>query len=170
MIDHDTSRQRGFTIVEAMVALAIAAVLMGLALPAFNGFIAQRNLTTQVNDFMVAVQFARSEAGNRGTTVSVQALDAADNANEWGPGWCVVVGVPGDCDAALRSFAALGDSTLDATGALDGLATLSFNARGLLVGAGAGTLELCNPETERGRRVSISFVGRVSSEEMDCIP
>jgi Tfp pilus assembly protein FimT len=36
--------QRGFTNVES-AALAIAAVLMGLALPAFNNFTAQRTMT-----------------------------------------------------------------------------------------------------------------------------
>jgi len=165
-----TSRQRGFTIVEAMVSLAIAAVLLGLALPAYNDFTAQRTLTAQVNDFMVAIQYARSEAANRGTTVSVQAVDAADNANEWGAGWCVVVGAPGNCNGALRVFPPLGDNTLDATGALDTLATLRFNPRGLLIGAGAGDVDLCDPDVERGRQVSISFIGRVSSQQLDCIP
>src|SRR5262245_54118381 len=58
----DASRNRGFTIVEIMVTLAVAAVLLGLALPAYNGFMAQRRLTSEVNDFLVAVQYARSEA------------------------------------------------------------------------------------------------------------
>src|SRR5262245_16509306 len=89
------AQQRGITIIEIMVTLAIAAVLIGLAVPAFNGFVAQRTLTAQVNDFLVSVQYARSEAGRRGATVSVQAVNAGGAANEWGPGWCVVVGTPG---------------------------------------------------------------------------
>ena len=170
-------RQRGITIIEIMVTLAIASVLIGLALPAFNAFVAQRTLTAQVNDFMVAVQYARSEAGRRGTTVTVQAVNAGAGANEWGPGWCVVVGTPGACPnngTELRDFAALGANTLDGVGALNGVGALSFSSRGLLLTA-AGTLNLCNPKEHVGRQVAISAIGRVSSRQPpvadpDCNP
>jgi len=165
------AQQRGLTIVEIMVSLAVASILIGLALPAFNNFVAQRNLTAQVNDFMVSVQYARSEAGRRGATMSVQAENAGDNANEWGPGYCVVVGTPGNCpnDATeLRSFAPLGNSTLDGRGGLDGVGTLTFNSRGLLAGA-AGTLDLCQAGQTVGRTISISTIGRVSARtKTDC--
>jgi type IV fimbrial biogenesis protein FimT len=173
------AHQRGITIIEIMVTLAIAAVLIGLAVPAFNAFVAQRTLTAQVNDFLVTMQYARSEAGRRGTTVSVQAANAANAANEWGPGWCVVVGTPGACPndgTELRTFNALGANTLDGTGALDGVATLAFNSRGLLLPpAVAGTFNLCNPNEHVGREISISAIGRVSSREptvatLDCSP
>jgi type IV fimbrial biogenesis protein FimT len=164
-------RARGFTIVEVMVALAIAGILIGLALPAFNGFVAQRRLTAQVNDFLVAVQYARSEAGKRGETVSMQAVDAGDDTNEWGAGYCVVVGNPGNCDDALREFPGIGASTLNASGGLDAVGTLTFNARGLLAAPAIGaneTVDLCDPEQATGRRVTLSVIGRVSSQELDC--
>jgi type IV fimbrial biogenesis protein FimT len=163
-------RQRGFTIVELMVTLAIAAVLIGLAAPAFNEFLAQRRLTSQVNDFLVGLQYARSEAVRRGARVSLQSMDASDAANEWGKGYCVVVGNPGNCDDRLRTFAAIGDNTLNANDALDTLGTLTFDARGLLLGGGAGSVDLCDPTADRGRRIDISLIGRVSSQELDCNP
>lgn len=179
--DSRAPRQSGITIIEMMVTLAIAAVLIGLALPAFNAFVAQRTLTAQVNDFLVAVQYARSEAGRRGTVVSVLATDATDGANEWGPGWCVVVGNPApvNCpnDATnLRTYRALGVNTLNATGALDALTTLSFSARGtLLPPAAAGGLNLCNPDEDVGRQIALSAIGRISSRtptvaQLDCNP
>ena len=170
-------RQRGITIIEIMVTLAIAAVLIGLALPAFNAFVAQRTLTSQVNDFMVAVQYARSEAGRRGTTVSVRAVNAGAATNEWGPGWCVVVGMPGACPndgTELRNFAPLGANTLNGVGGLDGVAALPFSSRGLLL-APAGTLNLCNPKEDVGREIALTVIGRVSSRQpplgdLDCNP
>ena len=174
--DSQPARQRGITIIEIMVTLAIASVLIGLAIPAFNAFVAQRTLTAQVNDFLVAVQYARSEAGRRGAAVSLQAQNAAAAGNEWGPGWCVVVGTPGACPndgTELRTFNSLGSNTLDGAGALDGIATLTFTSRGLP--SATGTLNLCNPREHVGRELSISAIGRISSREppvatLDCNP
>ena len=108
----NASTHRGFTIVELMVTMAVAAILMGIAIPAFNDFIAQRTMASRVNDFVVAVTYARSEAARRGGIVSIQAVDASDGDNEWGPGYCVVEGNPGNCNDALRRFEAMDDATL----------------------------------------------------------
>jgi type IV fimbrial biogenesis protein FimT len=168
-------KQRGITIVEIMVTLAVAAVLIGLALPAFNGLMAQRALRSQANDLILAVQLARSEATRRGENVSVQAVDASDDTNEWGPGWCVVRLNPGNCPNnanELRRFAALGANTLDGA---DDVETLTFNARGLLVTGGDEDdriLDLCDPDDEidPGRRITINLIGRVDSNDRDCHP
>ena len=158
--------QRGITIVELMVALAIAAILLGMALPAYNGFIAQRNLTAQGNDLVLAIQLAKSEAALRGQLVSVQSRDAADGGNEWGPGWCVVLGTPGDCDApVLRNFDPRGVITVDGEGGLDGVGTLTFSSRGFFTLGANGSALICDPTATRGRRVSISAIGRVSTED-----
>src|SRR5262245_11013466 len=162
------SRQRGITVIELMVSLAVASILIGLAVPAFNAFVAQRTLTSQVTDFLVGAQYARSEAIRRSARVSLQSMDASDPANEWGEGYCVVVGTPGNCNGALRNFQSVGQNTLNATGALNTLGTLTFDGRGLLVGGTVGTVDLCDPNVTRGRRVDITFIGRVSSQELAC--
>lgn len=163
-------RQRGLTIVELMITVAIAAVLMGIALPAFNGFIEQRTLTTQVNSFLLSVQYSRSEATRQGGNVSMIALDASDNADEWGPGWCVAVGSPANCPAAgavtsLRRFDATAPNSFDSAANVD---RLTFNSRGLLVGAVGGTLQLCGDAGSAGRQISLAATGRASSSEVVC--
>lgn len=170
---HGRSAQ-GFTIVELMVSLAVAAILMGFALPAFNDFIRQRTMASRSNDFVLAVTYARSEAVRRGQQVSIQAL-APEDDNEWGGGYCVVIGNPGNCDdadAVLRRFSALDDVTFDATGALHTVETLTFNGRGLLVGAAQGTIELChdNEAVDPGRSIDLSATGRADSQELECHP
>ncbi|MBV1907635.1 MAG: GspH/FimT family pseudopilin [Pseudomonadales bacterium] len=157
--------QRGLTLVEILVTLAIAAVLLGMAAPAFSGFVAQRSLTTNANDFVLAAMLARSEAVNRGTAVSLQAVNSGDSTNEWGPGWCVVVGNGGNCNNALRSFPAISNGTFDAGGNLNNVATLTFNSRGMLLGGLGGDpnvdrLLLCD-DVPRGRQASVSAIGRV---------
>ena len=162
----------GFTIIEMLVAMAVAAILLGFALPAFDTFIEQRNMTSRVNGFMSAVNLARSEAVNRGAEVSIQTVDASDNANEWGPGYCVVVGTPGNCPAdpnvLIRTFDDSGAATMDATGGLNGVATLTFNGRGLMTLGGQGTIEICEVDVANGREVAVNTIGRASSLDFAC--
>ncbi|WP_240538653.1 pilus assembly FimT family protein [Halomonas sp. SH5A2] len=54
--------QRGFTLIELMIVLAIAALLMLLAAPAFSTFMARQQLAGDVNQLQSVLTFARSEA------------------------------------------------------------------------------------------------------------
>lgn len=170
----DKSTVAGFTIVELMVTLAMAAVLMGIAVPAFTDFVRQRTMAARSNEFVLAVTYARSEAVRRGRVVSVQAI-GIDADNEWGGGYCVVIGPPSDCsdaDDVLRSFAAMdaAEVTFNATGGLDGQGTLRFNARGMLIGVGPGRIELCHvdEDVDPGRVIDLSVTGRADSQELEC--
>lgn len=148
--------------------MAVAAVLLGMALPAFNTFIEQRSMTARVNDFVSAVNLARSEAVNRGGLVSIQAVaPAADD--EWGAGYCVTVGTPGNCGASLRDFVGGDGATMNALGGLNGVNMLTFNGRGLLtLGGAGGTIQICEAGANPGREVAINAIGRASSLEFDC--
>jgi prepilin-type N-terminal cleavage/methylation domain-containing protein len=162
----------GFTIIELLVAMAVAAVLLGLALPAFDTFIEQRTMTARVNGFIAAVNLARSEAVTRGGPVSIQAVNAGDNGNEWGPGYCVVVGTPGNCpnDPAvlIRQFDPADGATMDALGGLNGQGTLTFNGRGLMTLGAPGTIEICEAGVARGREVAVNTIGRATSVDLVC--
>lgn len=170
---HQKQTSTGFTIIELLVALTIAAVMMAFALPAFNDFTVQRQMTANVNQFISAISYARSEATRLGGDVSLQSVDAADNANEWGPGFCVTVGDPGNCDAPLRIFALEGTVTLNAQGAnLNTEPTLTFNSRGMLQDELAGTIELCGEDADDdpGREIRINALGRANVVRFVCFP
>lgn len=161
---------RGFTIIELMVALAVAAVLITIGLPAFNGFLGQQRLTTYTNDLISGIAYARSEAAKLGGVVSVQAL-TADTNNEWGGGYCIVAGNPGNCNGTpLRRVAAPTAVTLDAIGGLESIYTLSFNSRGLLVGAAGGAIQICSTDVSvvNGRTLNVTPVGRTMAQELTC--
>jgi len=164
-----TARTGGFTVVELVVTMAIAAILIGIGLPAFTTFIAQQNLTSDANAFLGAVAYARSESTSRSTQVSLQAMNATPE-NEWGGGYCVTLGTPGDCSNPLRRFDDIGRATFNAVAAIDGVDTLTFNSRGLLTLGLAGQLQLCSTDTleDPGRLLDISIIGRVSVSRFEC--
>jgi type IV fimbrial biogenesis protein FimT len=56
----------GFSLVELMVTVAIAAILMAIAAPSFSIFIDNQKLLTTATEFYSAVNMTRSEAIKRG--------------------------------------------------------------------------------------------------------
>jgi len=70
--------QAGFTIVELVVTLVIAAVLLGLAAPHMGVFLRNMDRTTLINDFITGVQYARTQAVTRNQRVTLCPVDIAD--------------------------------------------------------------------------------------------
>ena len=64
--------QRGFTLIELMIVLAIAALLMLLAAPAFSTFMARQQLAGDVNQLQSVLTFARSEAIKQRQPITVR--------------------------------------------------------------------------------------------------
>lgn len=160
--------QAGVTVIELMVVVALMGVLF-FSVPSFINFLEQQRITATVNSFVLAINYARTEAASRRAIVSVRAANTSNNANVWGEGgWCVVVGQPANCDDALRNFEAPPNGvTLDGEGVLDDVVMLSYDSRGILTPtlAAAANVDLCSSDGTFGRRVAVSAIGRISVTE-----
>lgn len=89
------SRQSGFTLVELMVAMAVAAILLALSLPSFNSVINSNRLTGAASDLIVSLQAARADAirynrrtvlclsTNANAAIPACAANGATNATGW---------------------------------------------------------------------------------------
>lgn len=78
-------RSRGFTLIELMVTISIAAILMAVAAPSFRDLVAGQKIKTASYDVLSALTYARSEALKRNLNVSlVQA------SGGWQNGWTIV--------------------------------------------------------------------------------
>ena len=64
-----TVRSRGFTLIELMVVVALAAILLALAAPSFTGTLARKRMEGVAEVFGTDLQYARSEAVARNTEV-----------------------------------------------------------------------------------------------------
>lgn len=78
-----TPENLGFTLMELMTVLIIAGLALTLALPAFQGMIARRQLNTAAIDMLHAIHLTRAEALGRNRVVQMAPLDDSD----WALGW-----------------------------------------------------------------------------------
>ncbi|WP_323813030.1 GspH/FimT family pseudopilin [Cellvibrio sp. NN19] len=85
---------KGFTLIELMVTLAVAAIVLGIAIPSFNQTMRNNSSSALGTELAGALNFARAEAVKRAKRVSICASSdgatclAADN---WAKGWLVFV-------------------------------------------------------------------------------
>lgn len=151
----------GFTLVELMVTLSVAAIMITMAVPSFTSMTKNNRLTTQTNQLVTALNLARSEAINRRTTIDVVATNSSNSANEWGQGWKVEI----NGGATLKIFQPLeGGSTLDST---NSISTIQYQASGRA--NVTDTFTMCDDRSgETGRRISILTTGRVTTTSVAC--
>jgi type IV fimbrial biogenesis protein FimT len=64
-------RVQGFTIIELMITLTVAAILLAIAIPSFTYLTVSSKLTTTANDLVNALGTARSEAVKRNAVLCV---------------------------------------------------------------------------------------------------
>lgn len=88
------SGQRGFSLLELMVTLAVAGTLAAIAVPNMRDFMRNNRLTSAANDMLRSVQVARSEAVKRQQVVTACAsanpdADAAVCSEGAMSGWIV---------------------------------------------------------------------------------
>jgi type IV fimbrial biogenesis protein FimT len=72
--------RRGFTLLEMVVVLAIAAILGAIATPSFSGLIERQRLQAVAHHLQADIALARQEASRRGQTVHL--------SFSAGPQWC----------------------------------------------------------------------------------
>ena len=156
----------GFSLIEVLVVLVLAATLLLLAVPGMRGFLAVARLDAAIADFSGALALARSEAIRRGTRVSLRNLAGSRN---WGAGWQMFVdadsdGQPDAGETVLRRQAAL-SAPLSLYGNTNYANFLAFKADGTV--NQIGTFILCHDGLlaedgqSRSRALIVSWAGRV---------
>lgn len=141
----------GFTLIELLVTMTVAAILVGLAGPSFKITIQNNRLVTQGNDLLGALIYARSQAIELNSTVTVCASSdgATCSGTNWASGWVVGYAPSGGSNPVatmLRSHAAItGGNTLN--GYLSGgtaTASLAYLNSGMLSGSTNTYFNICD--------------------------
>jgi type IV fimbrial biogenesis protein FimT len=147
---------RGFTLLELMVAIAVLAILATVGVPSFNELIQNNRVTTQTNELVSALNFARTEAIKRGRNVEVVVTQAA-------PGWRARVAVDAT-DEALR--------VVDRQGSRVGVAadvTIVFGPTGVPnTGVTVAMEPGANCTGQKRREIVVGASGQISTTRASC--
>ncbi|MFC5510505.1 GspH/FimT family pseudopilin [Massilia jejuensis] len=161
-------RRAGFSLAELLIVTAIAALLLGVAVPDLGALLRAQQIRTATNDLFGAIGLARAQAIARNRTVIVMPRDAA--GVDWTQGWTVFAdrdgdGVPGAADEILAVHGALPAGVTAAFAFTSPAAPyyIAYNGAGRSCGAGAGTARWGTLSLFHGgavRRIKINMLGR----------
>ncbi len=151
---------KGFTLIELIIALTVAGILMALAAPNMWQFFGKNRLAANTNDLLADINLSRSEAIKRSTRAGICATAvngaACAAGGNWLNGWLVYYIDPTtSASITIRTHEQLtGKSTL--TSATD---KIEYSKDGT-VNTGTGNYDLCDTTLKRYRRINISTTGR----------
>lgn len=145
----------GFTLIELVVTLAVAAVLITVGIPGFSTFMANQKTRSASQALFSDLLYARSEAIKRNESVTV-----TRNGN-WKDGWEIL-----DAGAnTIREHGGFENIALDDGDGNSPVASVSFDRTGRLVGGGTPSFAFCvsgNASNVTQRLVTIDLSGRAT--------
>jgi type IV fimbrial biogenesis protein FimT len=169
-------RHRGYTLIELLTTVAVAAIVTTAAVPGLRSFVQNNRIAAQTNELVGSLVLARSEAVTRGVATTVCASSdgaSCSGSTDWASGWLVFADLAaplGALDAGtdvlvrahpgLESGAALTGST----------AAVTYRADGFLDAASAVNFEvrIAACTGHEARDVAVGLSGRTAVEPIAC--
>jgi type IV fimbrial biogenesis protein FimT len=169
-------RISGFTLIETLTVITIAAILLTLGIPMFTYVSNANRMSSEVNGLLGDMLYARSEAIKEGQTVSVcssanpsAAAPTCSGSTAWQSGWIVFSDVNGNGavgagDTILRIQRPF--SASDTFNANNAMSVVTFNREGFALGLANSilvSLHAVVPNASTTRCLAISIVGQLKT-------
>ena len=188
MMKQQKHNEMGFTLVELIVTMAIAAIILTQAVPSFSTMISNNRLTTQTNDLVADINLARSEAIKRGLRVilcrtanpNAVAATCGGTANTWSTSWLLYAdddgsGVFESANDTLIRIGHPAQSTITVMTNATSNNNLEYNPDGTTnEGGNTAIFAICDDRgTANGLQINVNGMGRprlISAPLGTCTP
>lgn len=171
------SRTNGFTILELMITLAVAAIILATATPSIKQFRANNQITTANNSIIAGLNLARFSAVTRSANVLIcpSADSVACSDGSWYEGWIVFAenGANNDADGftpAEADIIRVATHVADLKPDSGFTQSVVFESDGTTTVTGAAmVIDLCyhaSSVSDKYRQITISPFGLISSEDI----
>jgi type IV fimbrial biogenesis protein FimT len=165
-------RERGFTLMELMIVIVLAALMATLGVPAYRVQVLNSQMTSNANDLLATFHSARSEAVGRQNFITACPRNAAGDdcsGSAWEAGWILFEDSNGDGAVDTGETVLYDRAGLTTPGTIRGTSQIAtgvtFRPNGTTDLSATQTLIVCD---DRGfgadaRGIIITVVGHTSS-------
>lgn len=171
MVLDSGARSAGFTLIELMFGILVAAIVVTLGVPNMTQLIRSNQVVNQTNSVLGAVQLARAESVKRGSGMAVcGSSDQAACDGEWGQGWLVFLDPDGSASGPAKADdvvrTAAGSAAIDDSSG----GVVRFDHQGMRRAASESAIVIKRSTcgAEKARRIEIVRGGRASAEKVSC--
>lgn len=150
----------GFTLLELIITVSIAAILIAMATPAFHQQVETNSRRSLVADFITGMAYARAEAVKRGDDINLRTVSGGGS---WQDGWCVTT--ENSCGVNdIRRFEAVDAVTFYS--ADKATSSFTFDSQGYLTSTSL-SVSICQSNNE-GKKITVTPLGQALAQDCTC--
>jgi type IV fimbrial biogenesis protein FimT len=154
ILDPTNFNQKGFSMAELMIAIAIVGILATSALPAFREFMQSQKVRATASDLHLALLRTRSESIKRSTDIALSPV-----SGDWANGWTIPN--PAVQGKFLEEHGATKVS-------VSGPASVTYNRTGRISGNNAVSFTITADDTTAKRCVQVTLSGLPVVKKTGC--